>query len=266
MKKLGLLLFGIVASLLFAHPAIAASDLVEDDAQLFTDSQITQLNETATKIGETIKGNVFIVTTYDNQEEPRDFADDYLREKVGNNQNGAVLLLDMNQRQIYISTSGNMIDYLTDRRIDTILDALETEMGDENYFEAAKTYLEKTETFVAEGVPGGHYRVDEETGKITRYKVITPLEIGIAVAAALVASIAFFLVTKSTYQLKRGGYTYAYHENADVQLTKKENRLVHSFVTTRRIPKNNNSGGGFGGGSTTHSSGGGTFGGGGRGF
>lgn len=145
-----------------------------------------------------------------------------MREKVGNNQNGAVLLLDMNQRQIYISTSGNMIDYLTDRRIDTILDALETEMGDENYFEAAKTYLEKTETFVAEGVPGGHYRVDEETGKITRYKVITPLEIGIAVAAALVASIAFFLVTKSTYQLKRGGYTYAYHENADVQLTKKK--------------------------------------------
>ena len=32
-----------------------------------------------------------------------------------------VLLLDMGQREIYISTSGNMIDYLDDNRIDADL-------------------------------------------------------------------------------------------------------------------------------------------------
>lgn len=269
MKKLLVFLAVLLGSLsLVGSSAFAAENLVEDNAGLFTAEQQEQLNNKAAEISETIKGQILIVTNDDNTEDPRDFADNYLRDKVGNNQNGAVLLLDMNQRQIYLSTSGNMIDYLTDRRIDEILDDVETYMGSAAYFEAADAYLSKTAAFVEDGVPGGHYRVDEETGKITRYKTITALEAVIAAAAALVASLAFFLITKSRYQLKSGVYKYPYQENADLQLTKKENRLVHSFVTTRRIPRNNNSGGGFGGsgGSTTHSSGGGTFGGGGRGF
>ena len=65
-----------------------------------------------------------------------------------------------------------------------------------------------------------------------------------------------------------GGYKYPYQEKSSIKLTQKEDRLVNSFVTTRRIPRppKNNGGGGFGGGTTTHSSGGGTFGGGGRSF
>ena len=71
-----------------------------------------------------------------------------------------------------------------------------------------------------------------------------------------------------------GGYKFNYLEKSSIDLTQKEDRLVNSFVTTRRIPRpSDNSGGGGGGGfsgggggSTTHSSGGGTFGGGGRSF
>ena len=121
--------------------------------------------------------------------------------------------------------------------------------------------------FVADGVPSGHYRVDEETGKITYYKTISPFEAFIAFLIALVAAIAFFVVIKSRYQLKLGTYKYPYQEKSQVNLTVNENHLTNSFVTTRRIPRNNNSGGVFGGGgSTTSSSGGGTFGGGSRGF
>ena len=120
--------------------------------------------------------------------------------------------------------------------------------------------------YVNAGVPGGHYRIDEETGKITYYKTITLLEGFIAFALALVASIAFFVIVKSRYQLKLGTYKYPFRANTQLELTENENRLINSFVTTRRIPRNNTSGGGGGGGSTTNSSGGGTFGGGGRGF
>ena len=110
--------------------------------------------------------------------------------------------------------------------------------------------------------------MDRETGKITYYKVLTPLEIGISLLVAAVISIAFFIIVKSRYQLKMGGYKYPYQEKSSIKLTQKEDRLVNSFVTTRRIPRppKNNGGGGFGGGTTTHSSGGGTFGGGGRSF
>ena len=65
-----------------------------------------------------------------------------------------------------------------------------------------------------------------------------------------------------------GGYKIPLPRKIQHQIDSKEDRLVNSFVTTRRIPRppKNNGGGGFGGGTTTHSSGGGTFGGGGRSF
>ena len=107
--------------------------------------------------------------------------------------------------------------------------------------------------------------MDEETGKITRYKVLTPVEIVISIVLALVLSLVFYFVTVSRYQLKSGTYKYPFREKSTIKLTDKTDRLTNSFVTTRRIPKSPPPGSG-GGGSTTHSSGGGTFGGGGRSF
>lgn len=266
MKKLIFYLFGLIA-LAFPLQVAANTEHIEDPAGLFSESQIAQLEEQAASLSETIKGDVYLVTSADNTEDPEEYAQEYLRAKVGNNNNGAVLFLDMNQRVTAIKTSGNMIDYLTDSRLEDIFDALQEQMGAGNYFEAGASFFEMAASYVKDGVPSGHYRVDEETGKITYYKTISPFEAFIAVLLAAVAAIAFFVVIKSRYQLKLGTYKYPYQENSQVNLTVNENQLTNSFVTTRRIPRNNNNGGGFGGGgSTTSSSGGGTFGGGSRGF
>lgn len=243
----------------------AATATVNDEAGLFTQEQIQTLEQQAQPINEKIKGQLLIVTTTSNSEEPQTFSDNYLRDAVGNDQNGSVLLLDMGQREIYISTSGNMIDYLDDNRVDATLDEVYNQMSSANYFEAAEAYLTKVSEYVDAGVPSGHYRVDEKTGKITRYKVLTTTEIVISVILALVLSLVFYFVTVSRYQLKSGTYKYPFREKANIKLTDQTDRLTNSFVTTRRIPKSPPPGSG-GGGSTTHSSGGGTFGGGGRSF
>lgn len=250
---------------LIALPAHGAVSNVEDAANIFEPNQLSQLNEGAKKLGQKIKGGIYIVTTTTNEEEPRTFANEYLRDKVGNNQNGAVFLIDLNQREMYVATSGNMIDYLTDSRREDFFDKVSSEMSNGDYYRASTIFLEQMTAYVNAGVPGGHYRIDEESGKITYYKTITLLEGLIAFALAFVGSIAFFIIVKSRYQLKLGTYKYPFRQNTQLELTENENRLINSFVTTRRIPKNNSSGGGSGG-STTNSSGGGTFGGGGRGF
>lgn len=260
-------LFLLVSSLFFSLTVHASSPTVNDQAGLFTLEEISQMEQLASTINQEIKGEVFVITTTSNTESPETFSDNYLRERIGNDNNGAVLLLDMNQREIYLSTSGNMIDYLTDSRIDTILDSVFDQMRNENYGQAAINYLTLTQDFIKKGVPGGHYRIDRETGKITRYKVLTGFEIFIALTIAFISAGIFFIFVKSRYQLKSGTYTYPFNEKSNFKLLSKEDRLVNSFVTTRRIPKPpSNSGGGGGGGSTTHSSGGGTFGGGGRSF
>lgn len=264
MKKI-LLLLGFLV-LFSPLNSLAAENTVDDQANLLSPEERTELSQQADTINQKIKGQVFILTTNSNTEEPRTFANQQLMERVGKDNNGALLLLDMNQREIYLTTSGNMIDYLTDKRIDEILDAVTTAMQEGDYYQAGATFLAKTESFVDDGVPSGSYRIDEKTGKITYYKAITPLELTIGVIVAAVAAIGFFFSVRLRYQLKRGTYHYPYRENAQLNLTERQDQLVNSFVTTRRIPRPSNHNGGGGGGSTTNSSGGGTFGGGGRGF
>lgn len=263
MKKI-LLLLGFLA-LFNPLKVLAASDTVDDQANLLSPEERTELSKQADAINQKIKGQVFILTTNTNTEEPREFANTQLKARVGKDNNGALLLLDMNQRQIYLSTSGNMIDYVTDKRRDRLLDDVEAAMKDGNYYQASADYLSNTKDFVDDGVPSGSYRIDEKTGKVTYYKSITPLEFTIGLIVAAVAAIGFFISVRLRYQLKTGTYRYPYRQNAQLDLTERQDQLVNSFVTTRRIPKPSNNGGG-GGGSTTNSSGGGTFGGGGRSF
>ncbi len=264
MKKI-LLIFGFLA-LFTPLTVFAASNTVDDQANLFSPEERTELSNQADAINQKIKGEVFVLTTNSNTEDPQEFADLQLLDRVGKDNNGALLLLDMNQRKIHLSTSGNMIDYLNKTRLNTILDSVEDAMRDQEYYEAANNYFVHTKNFVDDGIPGGSYRIDEETGKVTRYKSITPIEFAIGFIVSAVATIAFFVSVRLRYQLKTGTYRYPYRQHAKLNLTERQDQLVNSFVTTRRIPKPSNNGGGGGGGSSTHSSGGGTFGGGGRSF
>ncbi|MDR0922089.1 MAG: TPM domain-containing protein [Lactobacillales bacterium] len=267
MRKKWLFLTLFLGFFLFAQTAQAEENRVNDQAGLFSPAGVAQINNLAQSLSEKTKAGVFVVTTTENDEEPRDYADDYLREKVGNNNNGTVLLIDMDNREVYVSTSGNMIYYLNDNRIEQILDDVQPELSNSNFDQAGLNYLNDVETFFDKGLPKGAYSVDEETGKVTVYKTITRGEAIIAVVLAAGLAITFCLVTVSRYQLKMGTWKYPYKQLGKVNLTTQQDILTNSFVTTRHIPKNNNNGGGLGGGgSTTHSSGGGTFGGGGRGF
>ncbi|MGM0213647.1 TPM domain-containing protein [Enterococcus sp. AZ109] len=258
---LGLLLF------LLPINALAASDSVVDEAGLFTSDQQAELASLADTLNEKIKGETFVLTTNSNTEDPQLFANQQLKARVGEDGNGALLLLDMGQRELYLTYSGNMIDFITDRRRDNILDSVEAAMQEGDYYQAASGYFTQAAEFVDAGVPGGHFRMDGETGEVTVYRAITGLEAAIALGIAGIVGIAFFVVTRMRYQLKLGTYRYPYREQSHLELDERQDQLVNSFVTTRRIPKPSNNGGGMGGGgSTTNSSGGGTFGGGGRSF
>lgn len=265
MKKISLTLFAVIFLLFgFSAHVQAADDSIDDQASLFTPEEIAQLKEAITPIEAKTKARIFIVSNNDNDLDSTRFADYYMLDRIGKNQNGITFYIDMNQRKFIISTSGNMIDYMTDKRIDQSLNNIEPSMKNGYYFQAAQSFLKNTDHYFKQGIPGGHYRIDTETGKVTRYNSLTTMEIIIALVAAIVLSGIFFVVSISKYQLKFGTYKYPFREKSSLDLTKRNDVLINSFVTTRRIPRNNSSGGG--GGSSTHSSGGGTFGGGGRSF
>ncbi|WP_321383438.1 TPM domain-containing protein [uncultured Enterococcus sp.] len=266
MRKRYLVLAIAVFSFLLSFPlSVHASDnTVDDQAGLFTSDEIQQLNDKAASIEKKSKAEIFIVTTDDSNKDPYKFADYYLLDTIGKDKNGIIFYIDMNNREFVISRSGNMIDYLNDARTESALDDIEYFMNDQDYFGAADSYLVSVNTFFDKGVPKGHYRVDSETGEITYYKSLTPVEIILAIVGAGVIAGGFVLLSISKYKLKfGGGYNYPVKEKSSLQLTEKEDRFINSFVTTRHIPRNNSGGGGGsgsgGGGSTTHTTGGGTF-------
>ncbi|MGH2245712.1 TPM domain-containing protein, partial [Enterococcus faecalis] len=77
----------------------------------------------------------FFVTSNNNSYgDEQEFADHYLLNKDGKAQNAILFLIDMDLRKDYISTSGNMIGYMTNARIDDTLNKIMDGMSQEKYF------------------------------------------------------------------------------------------------------------------------------------
>ena len=236
-KRILLTLFFTVVTLctLFAFPKDTFAQQVGIDDQAALLSGTTQsLEQEAQLLADQTKAGVFVVTTMNDTESPKDFAVNYLAQKVGQGNNGIVLVINMSQRKLYIWATGNLKHYITSSRIESILDVVQPQLSDGNYQQAI------------EGIPGDRkYTVDPQTGAVTFQRSFRPAYILIAVILAFISAGAFVIVLVSHYQLKMGAHwNYRYQENGKLSLSKRSDTLVNSFITTRRIPRNNNSGGG----------------------
>jgi len=259
MRKKILLLSALIFALFLALPtnAKAANAQIEDHANLFSDT--ASLEQTAQAIANQTIAGIFIVTTNGNSQSPEDFTRSYLAQKVGQDNNGVVLLIDIVNRDVYIGATGNMHIYFDSQRINSILDDVQPALSSGNYQQGAVDFLNGVRHYFEEGVPGNRsYTINEQTGEIIFQRSFQPLNILIALAIALIVPIVFVVVTVSKYQLKLGTWKYPYQENSSINLTQKQDTLTNSFVRTRRIPRNNNNnfGGGRGGGGGGFSGGG----------
>lgn len=248
----------------------ASSQRIFDEAGLLTSTEISTLEEEITKLTGDLGLDLVVVTTDDTHgKSSRQYADDYYDQGgfgTGADKSGVLFLIDMDNRQAYLSTCGAGIDYFTDSRIDRALDRITPRLSDQDYIGAVDEFLEATQEYIQAGIPENGYRYDEETGKVTR-RFSAPswkqmlLFAGIAVVIGLIAAGSVAVKYKVRYQ----DNSYPYRENSRLQLTNQQDIFIRRYVTSHRI-QNDSSGRGGGGSSTHTSSGGHTHGGGGRGF
>lgn len=251
MKKIIAFFLLLLGLFLLPSGVHAQASAIEDGAGLLTPDEITSLDSEISKVNENMKGQLFVVTSSTDVGDIDDYSENYLDEKLGNSNNGAVLAIDMSQRKFYIYGVGNFADFVNRDRHDKMLDAVEEDMRSGDYSGAASSFVSMTQQYIDAGLPGGQsYTMDPETGEITVKKGFTPLELAIAFIVATVAGLAVFFVNRARYQLKFGDEEYDYRANSSLNLTEQSDQLVNSFVTTRHIPRpsNNNGGGGGGGG------------------
>ena len=268
--------------LLLLLPVIALADAqVFDEINLFSDSEIARMNEIITQVENEHQVDLAVLATMsvpDDYSESmwkiRDYADDYYDYGgfgMGEDFSGMLIMLDMNNRAMWLSTGGVMMEYINDSREEAILDDAYAYLSVGRYGEAMIAALNRTARYMDQGRAEGTFLYDEATGKRLGgiYNALTSGEIGLAVAVGAGAALMFFLSVSGSYNLSGSTYSYDRSANASVQLTRDEETFVTQFITRRpRDTGSSGSGsGGRSGGSGVHrSSSGRSHGGGGRRF
>ncbi len=265
------LLPGILGVLLFVFLPLwgnAAGEQVTDRADLLSDAQEAELFACILRLEEKTGWDLMAVTTDDTEgKSSQGYAEDWYEAHL-NNEDGAVCLIDMDHRMLYVSTFGEAIDYLTDERIENILDNAYVGASEGDFYAAFADMLGGIESAYDKGIPDHQYRYDVQAGvSDVRHRGITLTEGIVAVVLALLAGGGTIAAVSGSYKMKWGIYRYSCREHATLKLTEKRDHLTGSFVTHRRI-RRNPSGGGHGhhGSSVHRTSGGRHSGGGGRRF
>ena len=251
MRKYCLFMIGLFASmfLLAGNCVSAEKNYVFDFADLLTLDEEMLLQRRAVSMNDIWELNFLVVTTDDTSgKDSAEYADDFYDYCFPDTdgEDGILYLINMDEREIYLSTSGNGIRYLTDDRIEKILDQAYNEISSGNYYETFVSFFDETEYFLNQGILDDQYSSDDTLDLNNGYqnekkKSITILELLIAALAALGAAAGTGFFIKGKYQLKFEDFHYDAYTDSEVKLSVKEDVLVNSFVTHHRIPRNHGS-------------------------
>lgn len=231
-------------------PVAAADSFVSDGAGLFTAFEVQALENAAKEKGEQIGADLVIVTTDEYySEEGTDHARAYLLDNgygVGEGREGIIFLININMGKreytVYEYNDKASGYLLTDYEGDQILDALESDMRDENYYDAAETFLDSCVYYA--GVDEGENYPDSQV-----HEQESTINWGICIVIGLVGGgiLTGVLVASRNNDSKPGPRTYM--KGKEIQLRREEDRFIRTTVTKRKIEKesSNDSGGDSGG-------------------
>jgi uncharacterized protein len=237
----------ILGIIMIGQPSTYAAQksLVYDDAKLLSNAQIKELNQSAEKLEKQTGWDVFVVTTNNtNGKTTQKYDDEFLKQHLTGN-NGISYIIDMDNREVYISTTGDAIHKLTDKRINSIIDKGYNYVKKQQYAKVFDAMLGKTYNYF--------------------HKSIQWYEALVAILLAVAAGGITFGAVVGKYRLKWGTYKYDYHENSQCNISRSQDHFVNEIVTHHHIERNS-SGDGDGGSSVHTDDSGRDFGGGGRGF
>lgn len=254
MKKI-LLIFGFL--FLFSTSLTAAETRVFDKANLLDSAQIEQLEEQIQILQNEYDIDIVLLTTNDTQgKSSLAYAEDFYDASFP--EDGMIMLIDMQHREVQISFSGSMLSYFTDDRQEQILDEVTPNLKDGNYFTSFSTFLTKTQYFIDAGVPENQYFVKEKT---LMDRVIW-LGMALVVAIPLAFLVSYFLTKRKT-KVGRNitlAYAAATQLNSSTSLDINQDQFINAVTTKVYVEPPRPSSGGSSGGShgsgrtTTHTS------------
>lgn len=280
MKRKAIALLAALLLLLALSLVVFASDgptLVVDSAGLFTAEEASNLEAKAQSLRIQYEMDVVILTVnFLNGSSPQDFADDFFDAYgygYGENDSGALFLISMEQRDWYISTSGDAIYALTDYGIQASAKEALSYFREGDYYGGFDVWLDGLPTYFEafqNAVPidgqadySGNYDHGDREEAVYYQEEKAPnfflsLIIGLAIAGI---SILIMRSSMNTKRSQRGAASYLVEDS--YHLRTHQDMFLYSNIQKVPRPKESSSGGGS---SVHHSSSGRSHGGGGGKF
>ncbi len=228
---------------------------VVDMAELLSDSDKTALLSKLDEISERQKLDIVVLTvnTLDGKT-PRDYADDFYDYNgygFGENKDGILLLVSMEDRDWWISTTGYGITALTDAGIEYISKKFLSDLSDGDYAQAFTTYAELCDQFITQAKTGEPYDI----GNMPKEPFNVAWNILVAFVIGLVVAFVVTNIMKKqlkTVQLKSEANNYV--KANSMILTENRDLFLYNQVSRRARPKETDNRSGSSGGSSTHTS------------
>lgn len=235
-------------------PVVDATKKIYDYANLITKDEEEALYNKVQEFINKYDMDMAIVTINSNpKSSSMAYADDfydYNNFGKGTNKTGLLFLIDMQNRNMWISTTGDAINIYTDSRINTILDYTYDKISNEDYNGCAEQFIDKASYFANKGLTGGS-------------KVVTvPKMICNSLIFAGLVTIVFICIGLATHRKPKKKKEASNYITQPLKLSNKLDTFLDKHVSKVKIETSSSLGG-----SSTHSGSSGTsHGGGGRSF
>lgn len=263
------ILLSLMLALLLLPAAALADAQVIDDANVIDADMEQKITRAIEEIEAEYQIDLVVLVTYDVPDDYSDsgwrveaYADDFFDNGgygMGDDYAGMLYMIDLNNRIPWISTSGVMIDYLNDRRIDELHDASNAYLVSGQYGKAALNVVERTGDYLRQGREKGQFRFDRDTGdRLTGlYNPLEGYEILLAAGGGVLVAVIFIGAVSGAYNLKGSTYSYPLNQKSTFTMTRDDEQFLRQTVTRTARSTGSSGGGGHGGssrGSSVHRS------------
>ncbi len=247
---LSFILFSVVLMAFFPFGAFASEgkNRLIDNAGLLTSSETKNLSSTLDEISERQKMDVVILTENTiGEKSPQDYADDYFDYNdygIGEDKSGILLLLNMQEKDWYVSTKGHGIIVFTDAGLDYISKKILPELKSKNYKDAFNIFANLCDKFITKANTDKPY----DSGNLPK----EPFNISFWIPAAILMGLflAWLVVLYMKKQLKTvlpKVKADDYIQKNSLQIKNARDIFLYSSITRRARPKSSS-------GSSTHRS------------
>ena len=265
-KRILTVLFALLLCMVVVIPTFAASDLprLVDNADLLTDSEESTLLSKLNEISERQQADVVVVTadTLDGKT-PMDYADDFYDYNgygFGADKDGVLLLVSLEDRDWWMSTTGYGITAITDAGIEYISEKFLSDLSDGDYADAFTTYAELCDDFFTQARSGQPY----DTGHMPKQPFNIARNLLIALIVGFVIALIATGVMKGKLKTVRFQSAASNYVKANsMNVTESRDMFLYTHVDRRAKPIDTDSSSGSGthtsSSGSTHGGGGGKF-------